>query len=253
MAENQDPISHIRAITISREYGSGGGEIAAHLARKLGWQLIDHEVVVRAAQELGVSEAEVEAHDEQTETVISRILTNIRMIEPAVLGAAPLPEITEPQTYHEALRRVVLAAAQTGQVVIVGRGAQILLAELRDVLHVRIVAPLEMRVAYVMRREGLDQAAASSRVRLKDRDRTRYLQAQYRQDPADAHLYDLVVNTAILDLDSVVDMICLALERKARRLSVPLEEVGPATGLPRYPTRPSDFRPPESMTGSSQS
>ena len=55
---NQEPdvISHMRAITISREYGSGGGEIATRLTKRLGWQLVDHEVVVQAAHELGVSE-----------------------------------------------------------------------------------------------------------------------------------------------------------------------------------------------------
>ncbi len=59
--QEPDPVSQMRAITISREYGSGGGEIATRLASRLGWQLIDHEVVVQVAHELGVSEAEAEA------------------------------------------------------------------------------------------------------------------------------------------------------------------------------------------------
>jgi len=61
MDEDRSAISSMRAITISRQYGSGGGEIAARLATRLGWKLIDHEVVVRVAQELGVTEAEAEA------------------------------------------------------------------------------------------------------------------------------------------------------------------------------------------------
>ena len=55
MDEDRNALAEMRAVTISREYGSGGGEIAARLAERLGWQLIDHEVVVRVAQSMGVS------------------------------------------------------------------------------------------------------------------------------------------------------------------------------------------------------
>src|SRR3954469_16080901 len=59
-----DTISGMHAITISREYGSGGGEIAARLAKHLGWRLVDHEVVFQVTRAVGVSEAEATEHDE---------------------------------------------------------------------------------------------------------------------------------------------------------------------------------------------
>lgn len=65
-------IARMRAMTLSREYGSGGGKIAARLARRLQWQLIDHEVVVRVAQQLQVSEADAEAYDEHVESLATR-------------------------------------------------------------------------------------------------------------------------------------------------------------------------------------
>ena len=126
---------------------------------------------------------------------------------------------------------------------IVGRGAQAYLAQRRDVLHVRIVAPLELRIAYVMSREGLDPAAAQARILRKDQERARYLETFYHRRPSDPHLYDLMLNTGILDLESAVDVIAIVLERKARRLSIPVQELGPAVGLPRYPAQPEDFRP----------
>src|SRR5204863_422146 len=58
--------------------------------------------------------------------------------------------------YQESMRNIITAAATTGHVVIVGRGGQVLLANRRNVLHVRVIAPLELRVAYTARREGLD-------------------------------------------------------------------------------------------------
>jgi cytidylate kinase len=146
----------------------------------------------------------------------------------------------------------VEAAVTQGHVVIVGRGSQMLLARRRDVLHARIIAPLELRTAYVMQREGLNENDARARIQLKDRDRIRYLQAEHHQSPEDAHLYDLVVNTGIIDLDSAVDLIVLALERKAEMLATPTGKLGPVAGLPRYPGRPGDFRPPGSVTESPQ-
>ena len=248
MNEDMDAIARMRAITFSREYGSGGGEIAVRLARRLGWQLVDHEVVVEVANALGVSEAEAEARDERVEGLASRILSSLQLVEPIMLVGSPTLHETYEQKYRDALFNVVEAAVTQGHVVIVGRGSQILLAQRRDVFHARIIAPLQLRVAYVMQREGLNQNDASSRVQLKDRDRIRYLQAEHHQSPEDAHLYDLVVNTGIIDLDSAVDLIVLALERKARKLSTPTGALGPAAGLPRYPGHPGDFRPPESVT-----
>src|SRR5712692_5826625 len=110
MKEDLSKISQMRAITISREYGSGGGEIAARLTQRLGWQLIDHEVVVEVARELGVSVAEAEAHDERVEGLVSRILTGLQLVEPAVLMGSSVPVVTDGHDYQDALRKVVEAA-----------------------------------------------------------------------------------------------------------------------------------------------
>jgi len=147
------------------------------------------------------------------------------------------------------MSHVITAAATAGHVVIVGRGGQVLLADKRDVLHIRVVAPLELRVAYVARREGLDLDAARRRVQAKDRARTRYMKTQYHCQHEDPHLYDLVIDSAVLDLDSAVDLIYLAVERKASRLSVPAEELGPAAGLAPYLGKAADFRAPGQSSG----
>ena len=230
MDENQKAIAAMHAVTISREYGSGGGEVAARLAQRLEWQLVDHQIVAEAARELDTHETVVQAHDEHAASVFSRLF------------GWPFPTTSQDtQAYHEKLHHLVESAANAGHVVIVGRGGQVLLANRRDVLHVRVVAPLELRVAYVVNREGLDTDAARRRVQEKDRVRARYAQTQFHSQSDDPHLYDLVINTAILDLDSVVDQIRLALVNKAKRLNVPEEELGPAAGMLRYPGLPGDF------------
>jgi cytidylate kinase len=138
----------------------------------------------------------------------------------------------------------VEAAADQGHVVIIGRGSQVMLAARRDVLHVRVVAPLDRRIAYVSRREGITSEEAGLRIRWKDRDRRNYLRAEYHQVTDDPLLYDLSINTAVLNLDSAVDLILLALEAKSTMLRLPEEELGPAAGQSRYPGKPLDLQTP---------
>lgn len=244
MNQDNEIGNQMRAITISREYGSGGGEIAARLASHLGWRLLDHEIVERVASEMGTSIEEAEARDERTEGFLARAFAGLQFLEPAFMADdASIALLTNEETYRETVSEIVKAAASQGQVVIVGRGSQLLLAQQRDVLHVRIVAPFEKRVTYVMQRERVNQASAESRIKMKDHDRIRHLEAGYHQKPFDAHLYDIVLNTSFLSLDNAVTIISLTLQQKAMQLSVKTGELGPATGLPPYPDKAGDFRP----------
>ena len=220
MNEERDLSNQMRAITISREYGSGGGEIASRLARRLGWQLVDHAIVERVASELGTSQEEAETHDESTGGIISQVLNVMQNLYPAYMVSAPPEAFLSAEDYSRTVDRIVKAAAARGHVVIVGRASQVILADLGDVLHVRVIAPFEKRVVYVMQREGVDR------------------------HPDDAQLYDLVLNTSLLDLESAVDIIGFTLQQKAKELATKTSELGPATGLARYPAQPEDFRPP---------
>ena len=243
MNQQQQPSQAMRAITISRQYGSGGGEVAARLARRLGWQLIDHEIVAQVAHQLGITEEEARVYDEHVEGFIERALNALQIAMP-VLPPTPTSPAQYELVYTEAVKQVVETSANTGHVVIVGRTGQVFLANRREVLHVRIIAPIRQRISYVARREGLDEAAAQARIQFKDRDRARYIQTQHGRDVNDPMLYDLVINTGVIDLDGAVDLALLALERKARRLSVPTGELGPVAGLERYAEQPTDLRPP---------
>jgi len=245
MSEREDGIARMRAVTISREYGSGGGEIAARLARRLGWQLIDHQVVHEVAQRLNVTDEEAEQHDERPETFIDRLLKSMQSVDPALIEPPQNMPALGWREFAAALRDVVEAAVQTGQVVIVGRGAQMILRDRRDALHVRIVAPMQQRIAYVASREQLQPAAAKQRIQQKDRARQQYIDTVFQVHVEDAHLYDLVLNTGVLRLDDCVDLIRDALAAKASRLDVPEEALGPAHEVRRYPEAPGDLPMPE--------
>ncbi len=245
MAELGSGVSAMRAVTISREYGSGGGEIAARLAGRLNWKLVDHEVVQQIAERLGVDEADAEAHDEHADSWLMQFLSTMQGVGPMIALPSDLTFPPTEVSYARALREVVLGAMAAGPCVIVGRGSQIILRDRRDTLHVRIVAPLNLRIAYVARRESLTATEAQQRIHLRDQERRRYLAATYRALPDDPHIYDITLNTAVLDFDSCVEIIGQALEAKAARVATPSAELGPAGAhLPPYPEAPVDFAPP---------
>jgi cytidylate kinase len=246
MNEQEKKIGNItdkmRAITIAREYGSGGGEIAARLAQRLRWHLFDHEAVERVARRLDITQEEAEERDENESSLGTRILESFCAIQP-VMSSSPLPQLLhiDPYVYHEALKRIVDHVVEDGHVVMVGRGTQMMLARRRDVLHVRVEAPLEQRITYVTRREKLNREEAKARIHDKDGGRERSLMAQYRQRPNNPLLYDLVVNTGSISLNRAVDLIILALTSKAEQLDLPLEQLGPGAEMTPYPGPLHDF------------
>lgn len=236
------PSARMRAVTISREYGSGGGEIAARLARRFGWQLVDHQLVTEVARSLGETDEEAAERDERVAGFVARAIDGLQWVAPWSGGQPGHTADDDLRRHYAALREVVYAVTNVGKVVVVGRGAQVILADRRDVLHVRVVAPLERRADYVALREGLSLEAAEDRIKQKDDARARYLQAVAQRRPDDPHLYDLVINTGVLSLDQAVELVAAALAAKGERLGVPESELGPGAGLGPYPAPPGELR-----------
>jgi cytidylate kinase len=180
----------MKAITITREYGAGGGEVARKLAERLGWEVLDRELLHEAAQIEHVPDAELDRLDEKAIAMADRF----RLHPPH-------------QKYLHGLTEAARHAVQRGNVVLVGRGARHLLGEMPDVFHLRLVAPREWRVERMAKLEGwsLDQAHA----RCVEVDRTRDLFTRYffgdtAREPAQ---YDLVANTARVPIEDVVCMV----------------------------------------------
>ncbi len=227
MNEQYRHTPQIRAITISQQYGSDGYKIAVKLALRLQWILTDHDLVTQVAHRLNLTEEEATFYDEHTFSFIDRVLFSMRFsaAEGAEAWATspcimPLSMQMQERLYRETLQHVVESTVRAGNRVIVGHGAQMILANQPDVLHIRIVAPFIQRVIYAMQREHLDNADARAYIRQEDQKLARYLRSQYHRDAADPLLYDLVINSNALDVEGQVDLIYLALERKARWLAL---------------------------------
>lgn len=176
-------------ITISREMGSGGIPIAHKVAEKLGYQLIDGEMIMAAAEAYGLSPEAVEQADEKpphfVDTLDSKQFLDLHLIE-----------------------LIILEAALKGNVVIYGRGGQDLLKDVNSVLRTRIIAPFEDRVERWAEREWLDPDRARYLVRKSDQQRAGFIKYYFDRDWDDCVHYDLVINTQRLSEDKAVQVIC---------------------------------------------
>jgi cytidylate kinase len=177
----------VNVITVTREYGAGGGEVARRLAEALGWEVLDRELLHQAAQVEHMPDTELERLDEKAISMADRF----RLHPPH-------------QKYLHGLTEAARQAAQRGNVVLVGRGARHLLGETAEAFHLRLVAPRHWRADRMARLEGssLDQ----TRARCLEVDRTRELFTRYFFGEAAVQpvQYDLVVNTARVPLEDVV-------------------------------------------------
>jgi cytidylate kinase len=204
-------------ITISRQYGSGGSDIAKLVAKHLDWTLIDNEFVDRVAERAGCSAEEVQQQEERVPTLIERLARALTVSAPEMFAAAADPQVALPPEDRlvRMTEAVIAEAVQQGNVVIVGRGAQAYLASRDRTLHVYIVAPRPQRAAAVMRRQGGDEHDAESSLHHVDEGRRRYVKQHYDRHWEDAANYDLVLNSAQFGYEGCAELI-VAAARAAR-------------------------------------
>jgi len=229
-------------ITISGNLGSGG-QIGQIVARRLGFDYVDREVLIEAARALGVSERVVASRDEESPppTLRERLVSFFQdfLERSAVAGvadplmgigsletlmattyreAAALPAASERELgdsrYKEAITSVMSELAAKGDVVIIGRGGQAILREHSRCLHVRTTAPVAVRVLRIAEREGLSAEEAKGRVEESDKARLDYHRKYFKIDPADPDLYDIVINMTHISEEDAAELIAAALPFK---------------------------------------
>jgi cytidylate kinase len=179
-------------VTVSRQMGSLGTQVAAEAARRLGYRMVWREVINQAALRAGVPEVALATIDEL-----------------GLLGIKPSQG--DLQVYHRAVRQIMLEFAQEGNVVIVGRAGQVILQDSPNTVHVRVIAPRLVRVARVSAEQnspGLPESAATALMDQCDQNRADYIKRYYHADVNDPSLYDLVINTGHIDLHTAAGLVC---------------------------------------------
>lgn len=213
-------------ITISRQFGSGGDEIANRLCLSLGYRMFDKNHLFQAAAEAGISEKEIVDYSEENYKVKSffeRLFVRARPLAQMSYTAAVTDGITlmEPFVLDEVravelVRHAIEAAYQKGNMVILGRGGQVILASQPDVLKIRIEAPLEDRIQRVKVSHHLARREAQDLIEERDAASREYLKHFYNIDWSDPLLYHLVLNTGKLNLELATNLICTLVHSRER-------------------------------------
>ncbi len=241
-------------ITVSRQLGSRGSYIAAAVAKKLGLRYIDREILNRTAEVAGYPDEAMVSHLEQREKVpgfLERVITSLNAM-PMIptIASATLREsyaydeqvailmvqdslsrdeafqqlidnerrVEAGEAYDELIRQVILEYANAGNVIIVGRGGQVVLRDYPNALHVRVQASEKLRVRRLTERLGLDDKEAERQIRKSDKERARYMKHFYNVRWDDPDLYHLIVNTGKVSVDIASQIIADTAQRLARQI-----------------------------------
>ena len=195
----------IKLVTIEREYGSGGGEIAQLLSTHLGWKLWDQLLTEEIARFANCPKAVVQVREERTDPLYYRLFKSfLRGSYEGSLNAHKL-NVVDSESILKITERVVQHAAKTGNSVIVGRGSQHFLRTRPDTLRVFLYAPREDKVRRLLAR-GKSQNEAQQLVDTVDRERADFIQKYFHVEWPDRAIYHSMINTAIGD-QPVVQMI----------------------------------------------
>jgi cytidylate kinase len=195
-------------ITVSRQYGSGGSEVAERVATALGWKLYDNAVVEEVAARLRMTPAEVSAREERVPSLVERMASAMALGVPEVMPVVgEMATVPSEERMVMMTRRVIEDAVQAGPAVLVGRGAQCMLARRSDALHVYCYAPEEDLVRYVIENLDVPPAEAPKRVAEMNHQREAYVRAHWKRNWRDVANYDLCVNTASLGLDGAAQLV----------------------------------------------
>jgi cytidylate kinase len=191
-----------RIVTISATYGAGGSVIAPRLADRLGLPFADRLILARGSAPAGEQLSDQEREEARRRGFFSRLA---HLTGGLGLPVPPAGDLRDPvrQQVEANLKQLATGAG----VVILGRGAAIVLASHPSAFHVRLDGPGDRRWRQAMSIENVDADTARDRLGETDRARARYLARLYERDPADPDLYHLVLDSTALSLDVCLNLV----------------------------------------------
>src|ERR1700693_3227515 len=199
----------IKIITIEREYGCGGGEIAQLLAQQLGWKVWDQLLTEEIARLADCPKAVVEGREERTDPLYYRLFKSfLRGSYEGSLNAHKL-NVIDSESILKITRRVVEQVSKEGNSVLVGRGSQQFLRDRQDTLRVFLYAPREDKVRRLIDR-GKSQVEAEQLVDTVDRERKDFIQKYFGVEWPDRGIYHTMINTTIGNravVDTILDLV----------------------------------------------
>lgn len=197
-------------VTISRLYGSGGSEVAAVVAKSLGWSLLDNAVVDAVAARLGVTPSEVAAREERVASLVERLVDTMALGSQEWLTPLSSKRPPTEEQLVDVTRHIVEEAVARGPAVVVGRGAQSMLAARTDALHVFCYASRAALIARCMARDRLNEEAATKRVDDTNAHRDQWVRKHFNRAWREQTNYHLSLNTEWLGIEGAASTVVAA-------------------------------------------
>src|SRR5881397_1094339 len=203
-------------ITITRQYASGGSEVARLVAAELGWDVIDNEFVDEVARRAGLPPDAVAQREERAPGLLERLARTLAAGSPEMFIATTGVPRVEPDeaAIVQLTERVIAEAAAQGRIVLVGRGAQAVLAQRPDALHAYVVAGKPWRIRLAVERLGVIEPDAERVLDETDRRRDQYVRTYYGRPRQDVVNYDLVLNTEKLGIEGAAALVVTEARRR---------------------------------------
>lgn len=206
-----------RVISISRQVGTAGEEVAQAVAKRLGFRFIDYQVIQDAAREAGVS-PETVSEAEHTPSLITRLLEALARnpsmpvaawADPVPLAASPMYTSTD---YRHFVEEVIRQTATQGECVIVGHATQVILRDRFDTVRVLVTGSSGPRARRIKAGMGVDEKEALKIIERTDSERLDYYRRFYETGWLTPGSYDLCINTDHLTPQQAADVIAKAAE-----------------------------------------
>ena len=189
-------------LTISREFRSGGQEVGTAVAERMKYDYVGKERIL----------ADLRGQGERWITLLNEVDED----RPTIWDRFDW----EYQGLLALMESYIYDRAMDDRVVLVGRGANFLLQGIPHALHVRLTAPLEQRLARVMKKDNVDRKNAMLLIEKMDNDRASFIRSTFHRDWYDLTWYDMVFNTAVQTFEEITEIVCNALEEKTRQLTL---------------------------------
>ena len=198
-----------KAITISREHGCGGIELGKALAESLGYEYIDKSIVVDLAKKMKTSQGMVSSLEDGDYLSLFKFINKFvgeSTIQTIVSQSKDLAYVNS-EKYRAGLHGLMNDLADRGNVVIVGRGGQFILRNRADVVHVRVVAPLEYKKKFLASKASISLQDAETIIKAKEEERRKYHEKMFNGSNTDPTLYHIIINIALVTRPIAVEII----------------------------------------------
>ena len=206
----------VRLVTIEREYGCGGPEIACKVADRLGWKLWDRLLTEEIARLMDCPFGAVEEHEEKRNSLQYRLFK--AFMRGSFEGTLNVPrmKMVDADCIRQTAKRVVLSAAEQGNGVLVGRGSAFYLSDRPDAFHVFVYASFDEKVRR-LQAKGKTESEALELAETVDRDRAEYIKKYFDVEWPARHYFHVMINTGLGDdiaVETILHSVSI-LERQA--------------------------------------